>query len=129
MQKRANNVDLSYRCIIYCRGLQPTTHGLDAARQGISPSPRPFIVIRSAIFLLFSMIDMLHKTAEMIFISWQKPFFVVFTIDSSEKRPECLAKIFFFFFLILVFAVNSAEKKPEFLAKSFFFLVFAISSA
>ena len=52
----------------------------------------------------------------MILISWRRPFFVVFAIDSSEKRPEFLAKTFF-----SVVVINSAKKRPEFLAKIFFF--------
>ena len=59
----------------------------------------------------------------MILISWRRPFFVVFAIDSSEKRPEFPAKTFF-----SVVVINSAKKRPEFLAK-IFFLVFAIDSS
>ena len=39
---------------------------------------------------------MQQYTAEMVLIFWRKPFFVVFATDSSEKRPEFLAKTFLF---------------------------------
>ena len=52
----------------------------------------------------------------MILIPWQKTSFVVSVTDSSEKRPEFLAKTIF-----LVFAIDSSEKRPQFLAKTFLF--------
>ena len=50
------------------------------------------------------MIDMQQLTAEMILVPWRKLFFVVFATDSSEKRPEFLAKTFRFWCAEMVVA-------------------------
>ena len=54
----------------------------------------------------------------MILISSQKPFFMVFVTDLSEKKPEFLAVTFF---LGGVFLISSAEKRPEYLEKTYLF--------
>ena len=74
---------------------------------------------------------------------WQRLFFLVLATDLSEKRPELLAKTFFFFFwssppirpkqglnfwqtpflFCFIFGLRHrfVRKKPEFLAKTFLF--------
>ena len=79
----------------YSPGLAQSTSGVGSLRPAGRMRPAEAFT-RPATFFPSSRIDMQQQTAEIILIPRRKPFFVVFAIDPSEKRPEFVGKTFLF---------------------------------
>ena len=110
----ANTIFRSSSLTFYIRGRQPTASGPDAAHLGTIPGPQPLLSSGPRHFSFFNdryAAKNRRNNSQLL----AKTFFCGLRHRFVRKRPDLLAKPLPF----LVFAINSAEKRPQFLAKAF----------